>query len=355
MENNNTVTKKGFLRDFNDDILLPITRAELILDKDGKVAFHSDQFLADNGLPGLITADERQLIHNLSGNTEQNLADLYNKLNYINNGLIIDDKQLNFYNTTTATPIEFVSAGSVKFTLNNNQISADVADTIADKNYVDSKFNGISAVAIGALIFGGVIKAEDVQNEDWTSNYLREECANHYYKVVTNKTIAGTNFESGETLTVRTGDTLIVHKVESDYKFIHIPSGDEPITSLSIFNHATPTLENALGHIKLTLGSGLVASTDAPNTNEATIKVSVHDNSTKFLESTTTGLQLKISTNNQGILTDGLIDNTLFSNFVTILADAITFESIENSLKISEGNSYYYGSDNLKNAINVTI
>jgi hypothetical protein len=52
-------TYKGFVKDLSGKTLLPITRAELVLDSDGQIALRSSKFLAENGLPGLITDVER--------------------------------------------------------------------------------------------------------------------------------------------------------------------------------------------------------------------------------------------------------------------------------------------------------
>lgn len=40
------MAKKGILRDFNNIEILPITRGELVLDSSGKMALHSNEFLA---------------------------------------------------------------------------------------------------------------------------------------------------------------------------------------------------------------------------------------------------------------------------------------------------------------------
>jgi len=75
---------------------LPITRGELVLDASGNVALRSSDFLAGNGLPGLVTAAERAL---LSGSSGGGLSDLSDKLNYINNGLMFNSSVVNFYNS----------------------------------------------------------------------------------------------------------------------------------------------------------------------------------------------------------------------------------------------------------------
>ena len=93
-------THKGFITDQNGNNLLPITRAELVLDSKGLIALHSDEFLAGNGLPGLMTAAEKAM---LSGGSGQSLADVYNKLQYINSGLKINGNPLNFYTEASGT------------------------------------------------------------------------------------------------------------------------------------------------------------------------------------------------------------------------------------------------------------
>jgi hypothetical protein len=43
-------TNKGFIKDLQGNNLLPITRGELVLDKDGNIALNSKYFLAgENG------------------------------------------------------------------------------------------------------------------------------------------------------------------------------------------------------------------------------------------------------------------------------------------------------------------
>ena len=85
-----TITK-GFIKDWNGNKMLPITRGELVLDVEGNVALTSSLFLAGTfkdaqgkGLPGLITAAERAMLNGASG---QNIVDLYSKLEHINAGL----------------------------------------------------------------------------------------------------------------------------------------------------------------------------------------------------------------------------------------------------------------------------
>lgn len=52
------MAKKVFLQD-QDEKLLPITRGELVLDSSGEEAFHSEEFLANNSQPGLMSAEDK--------------------------------------------------------------------------------------------------------------------------------------------------------------------------------------------------------------------------------------------------------------------------------------------------------
>lgn len=156
-------TNKGFITDQNGNKLLPITRAELILDSKGYVALHSDEFLAGNGLPGLMTAAEKEMLS--GGGTGQGISDIYNKLQYINSGLKINGTVLNFYTETsgtlTQTPINISSAGDNKIdiTLNGNSVNLGLSaihtsETSASqilKSITIDKYGRVKAVSGSAL------------------------------------------------------------------------------------------------------------------------------------------------------------------------------------------------------------
>ena len=77
----NTVYK-GFINDWAGRTLLPITRGELVLDSNGIIALQSDQFLAKDGHPGLVTSAERALISSLTsaGGALEQVADFEQRL-----------------------------------------------------------------------------------------------------------------------------------------------------------------------------------------------------------------------------------------------------------------------------------
>ena len=104
-------TYKGFIKNINGDYILPITRAELVLDASGMPAFNSSAFVAEastngeGGRYGLVSPATLELINSLTTGTDGgSLGDIYanisilnTKLNHINSGLSVGDSILNFY------------------------------------------------------------------------------------------------------------------------------------------------------------------------------------------------------------------------------------------------------------------
>lgn len=317
-------TYKGFIKDLQGNKILPITRAELVLDSLGKVALFSEQFLAKDGHPGLITAAEREILS--GGGNGISVGDLNTKLNYINEGFKVGETALKFYdykNTIlTHTPITLNTDDSLQVTLANNvitfalkDISAenaltkttkyfidsisvdkygrvtsvthkeltndDLPDTISNKTlngctttvpenagdtalvnkkYVDSKFSVVSA---GALQFGGTIT--DTNHEDDYSDILNSSHVNYYYKVTTSFTL-NKEYLYSETnnIKVKSGDTLIVYKDGESYKFVYIPSGDEITTQITAIQGGTnsQTYSPLLGNVNIQFDEPLSVTAD---------------------------------------------------------------------------------------------
>ena len=98
-------TTKGFIK-LGEDRLLPITRAELVLDERGNVALTSELFAAGGkNAYGLISAAERALLQTESGNSGMSISDIYDKLSYINTGLLVNNTPVNFYNATNGSAL----------------------------------------------------------------------------------------------------------------------------------------------------------------------------------------------------------------------------------------------------------
>ena len=59
------MAKKGFIKDQNNIEILPITRGELILDSSGRQAFRSNEFLATDSQPGLMSSEDKYKLDHL--------------------------------------------------------------------------------------------------------------------------------------------------------------------------------------------------------------------------------------------------------------------------------------------------
>lgn len=302
-------TNKGFIKDYQGNILLPITRGELILDSAGQMALTSSLFEAGatlNGVVnnyGLIGAKELQMLK--GGGEGQSVSDVYIKLGYINNGIKVGSNVLNFYDADDkATPISFAAGEGIVVGTANNVISAALAEitvtntdsaktnhvvksvtvdkygrvtevknglltdaeipaeltgktlvnavlnnatthadltasssdsAVANKKYVDAKFDQVNQVATGALHFKG-----SLSNPTDAQNVLVAGNENAYYKATQNFLLSAslvqhnTQTENADgKIQVDKGDTLIVLLVDGSYKFVHVPAGDD-ITTISV-------------------------------------------------------------------------------------------------------------------------
>lgn len=123
---------KGFIKNWQDETIMPITRAELVLDKKGQVALTSELFEAGkNGNKfGLISQEDLAKIQGTSG-SGQSMADIYDKLGYINEGLYVGNtnNKINFYTSTgVATPIGISSPETLSIGVANNVITFDLVE-----------------------------------------------------------------------------------------------------------------------------------------------------------------------------------------------------------------------------------
>ena len=59
------MAKKVLLQDQYNNEILPITRGELVLDSSGKMAFHSNEFLATNSQPGLLSPEDKNKLNTI--------------------------------------------------------------------------------------------------------------------------------------------------------------------------------------------------------------------------------------------------------------------------------------------------
>lgn len=313
-------TNKGFIKDYQGNILLPITRGELLLDASGNLALTSAQYAVGatgpdgkQNLFGLMSLAEKQM---LTGSTSgQSITDIYDKLGFINDGIKVgSNTTLHFYDDSKTgderyTPITIQgSANRIAISATGNVITADLAtitvdnansgtanyvvksvtvdsygrvtsvanakltdseipseltgktltnailsgaktqanldensdsSAVANKKYVDDKFDLVNNIATGALHFVGPLAGETD-----ASNILKAEHVNGYFKVTqdfhfnVDKIHQNTQPATDGRILIKKGDTLIVYYVDSTYKFVHIPAGDD-ITTISFKENGT--------------------------------------------------------------------------------------------------------------------
>lgn len=202
-------TNKGFIKDIKGNKLLPITRAELVLDSNGKIALTSQQFAAgENGnLWGLISADERKLLTNNNG---EGISGLTTKLQYINQGLYVNNNQLKFYtidenNQITSTPVTISSGNDILVTNSSNQISFALKEIFESEQNINGFIKNIKLDKTGRVINieGGSLVNADIPNT------LSEKIL---------ETVTIKNSKVNESITDDSDDLSIVNKSYLDTK-----------------------------------------------------------------------------------------------------------------------------------------
>lgn len=171
-------------------------------------------------------------------------------------------------------------------TTSNKEIGND-EKAVANKAYVDAKFTAANTIATGALKFGGPLSDTATANSKLTDiNAL-----NNYYIVTAEFDIAKSNVygstSTSGTITVKEGDTIIIHKPGSTAQFVHVPSGDD-ITSLTVVGEGETSnaLTKAIGDLTLKFSS-LFSVTNVNGGNTATVSLkAVTDNQDGYLTST---------------------------------------------------------------------
>lgn len=313
-------TTKGFIKDYQNNILLPITRGELILDSKGYKAFESDDFLATTTHAGLMSAAEKAMLNGSSG---QGLSDIYNKLSNINDSLYIGNTLLKFYDDSGNKKINIVGVDKqINISTQNNNINIGLSEIgsestiqniiknisvdkygrvtkvegskltddeipetlsnkklkncvilnennstskIASEDYVNLELSKIEQIATGALVFGGLIGDNNKAGEVLNNN-------NKYYKVNAAFEITRSYLSDPDNTPtlLKVGDTLIVQ----NEKFIYIPSGDEIQTTLTIKQGDTKSLNSSLGDITLDFASPFIINSVGSDNNSANISIS---------------------------------------------------------------------------------
>lgn len=135
-------------------------------------------------------------------------------------------------------------------TTSSDEIGSD-SRAVANKYYVDQKFNAVNTVATGALKFGGPLSSSDSAKTVVTDVQYQ----NYYYKVTKGFSIEAQYMYSATDSVVDTwvavGDTLIVYPLSDiESRFVHIPSGDD-ITTITVEEDgaAAPALDGVTGNV----------------------------------------------------------------------------------------------------------
>lgn len=245
------ITTKGFIKDWQGNKILPITRGELVLDCLGNVALTSDRFLAGelkdadgniiaNDKPGLITAAERAVLKGVqSGN---NLADVYAKLGHINTGLKFNDTAVSFYNAEgTSTPIDITADSTKGITIGiaGNTISLGLTELTTNDTTVSQIVRKISVDKYGRVtaVEGGLLTNADIPAElsgktltNCTTALVGEDAdatsiVNKAYvdaKIASANGIATGALKFGGTLTQSSNLTEILASSDNTYKYYKV-------------------------------------------------------------------------------------------------------------------------------------
>lgn len=198
-------TNKGFIKDWMGNYILPITRGELVLDKDGNIALNSEQFLAADGHPGLVTAAERAILNGSSGGS---ITDVYNKLGYINNGLSFNGTSVNFYNNAGSTPIKIVSEdpGKIKMVVgDNNTISLGLTELSTTETSVSNILKSITVDKYGRVTgvtgspltnaeLPSTIDSKTITNSTLTGCVTGQDTIGDNIRAIVNKNYVDTKF-----------------------------------------------------------------------------------------------------------------------------------------------------------------
>lgn len=245
----NTITqsKPGFIRDYSGNILLPITRAELVKNADGTNAFrivkaHDQNNGTAGGYPGLMDPKTlADILAKIGGSGTNSLSGLQDQINKIKDSIKVKghacnllDDVLNFTDSTNLAVskdadnnITFDFKDSVSFgsaTVQNNPANdKDVVNKAALDAALDAKFKDALNVASGALHFKGGISKPLPSSPTIGSYYKVEEGFTETYTDSSNKS---------HTINASVGDTLIYAEVEDVEQWILIPSGNETMTKI---------------------------------------------------------------------------------------------------------------------------
>ena len=312
-------SKPGFIRDYSGNVLLPITRAELIKNADGSDALrivkaHDQNNGTTGGYPGLMDPTTlATILAKIDGSGTNSLADLVGQINKIKDSIEIDgtacnllEDVLNFADSDNivvskdaSNNIKFDFSTSVAF--NEAKVSAspsedtDVVNKAALVKALDDKFKEALSVASGALHFKGGISALPGTLEEGA-----------YYKVTANFNYT----QDSKTVHAEVGDTLIY----ANNAWIHIPSGNETETFIK-------------GTSGIAINGGINITTTANSSGLITAKTSVgSDGYSGDLE-----LDLRAASISGNTVTPGYFNQAIYNNLKNLIPASSTYTPIVTS------------------------
>lgn len=303
-------TITGFIKDYNNQILLPITRAELVKTIDGECAFRSWRFAADEYNYGLMSPEDYE---KLRGEGNQSLSGLSASIQSLSNSIKVDETLINLLSTSPA--LHFVKSSQIIPELNGTELTFKLVNTVqmnsatvqtvdeeqntsvVNKGWVqtalEDKFQEALNVASGGLHFEGVL------DEDLTNALLDKHSIGSYF-------IISGSHECNESI-VSNGDTAIIYNDNGTKKWIVVPSGNEIITRLKATSDGSTELS---GQILLT--------SDTPALHITTGKVTGADGGIKFTID-------PASFNSSGTLNPGLFTNDLYKSLASEITTGVTY------------------------------
>lgn len=329
-------TNKGFIKDHLGNHLLPITRAELILDQEGKQAFQSAHLAAipssetgGGGRYGLISPDDLALLRTLGDAESGNgtIASILTDIAKLYEIKIGDGTSyVSFYDTSkTLKGINIIGGTGITSTIDGTSIKIGLAtvntdkmnvtggllssltydeygritgatstsdlsgytvntvseaasdNTIVNKQYVDKLFGGALNIATGALNFSGKIAASADRPDNYFETLLNNSEEGSYFIAVDYGSIPGmqVHYTNNQEASFTAGDTLIVYTLLEDKRFVIVPSGnDETIATLISAKQGDDSLlSNATGTVLLQFGEN---GFDITASNNNTLNISLN-------------------------------------------------------------------------------
>ena len=123
------MSTKSLLKDKDGQIMLPVTRGELVLDSSGQQALHSPDFLATQNFPGLLSADDKKKIDEMIASAVEQPFTIS-----VNEGTTLG-KDYYAYNGSNPIKINIKKGNNIEITTSNNEIEISsiypiVSDTI---------------------------------------------------------------------------------------------------------------------------------------------------------------------------------------------------------------------------------